>query len=171
MGKLKELIERKRKSIFILIKAGVSSQISAWTDFIMSFVSFAWVGLDAKYAAAVGAIAGGVVNCCINYKWTFQAKDCSYRSVAVKYLLVWLGSFFFNVYGTEWFTNILMSLTWLDEVGMSEDVRFTLARLGVSLVVSLFWNLLLQRYFVFRNVGVMDKAMCLMYRLRGNRKG
>ena len=170
MGKLKRLIDKKRKSIFILIKAGVSSQISAWTDFIMSFVSFAWIGLDAKYAAAVGAIAGGVVNCCINYKWTFQAQDCSYRSVAVKYLFVWLGSFFFNVYGTEWVTNMLVASTWLDELGMSEDVRFTLARLGVSLVVSLFWNLLLQRYFVFRNVGLKNKVVCASARLKRRNK-
>ncbi len=170
MSKIKDIINKKRKSIFVLIKAGVSSQISAWTDFIMSFVSFVWIGLDAKYAAAVGAIAGGVVNCCINYKWTFHAEDCSYRSVAVKYLLVWLGSFFFNVYGTEWVTNMLMASAWLDELGMSEDVRFTIARLGVSLVVSLFWNLLLQRYFVFRNVGFMNKLICATGRWRKRKR-
>lgn len=166
MGKLKKLINKKRKSVFILIKAGVSSQISAWTDFIMSFVSFAWIGFDAKYAAAVGAIAGGVVNCCINYKWTFHAEDCSYRSVAVKYLLVWLGSFFFNAYGTDWVNDMLMYSAWLDTFNASEDARFAIARVGVSLVVSLFWNLLLQRYFVFRNVGLKDKARNVADRLK-----
>lgn len=170
MEGVKSLINRKRKSIFILIKASVSSQISAWTDFLMSLISFAWIGLDAKYAAAVGAIAGGVVNCCINYKWTFKAEDCSYRSVAVKYLMVWLGSFFFNVYGTEWLTDLLVASAWLDELGMSEDVRFTIARLGVSLVVSLFWNLLLQRYFVFRNVKLKDKMICVTARLKKKHK-
>lgn len=166
----KGIFRKKRKSIFILIKAGVSSQISAWADFIMSFVSFAWIGLDAKYAAALGAIAGGVVNCCINYKWTFRANDCSYRSVAVKYLLVWLGSFFFNAYGTDWVNDMLTASTWLNDLGVPENGRFTIARLGVSAVVSLFWNLLLQRYFVFRNVGLMDKMKCVAARLRKSQK-
>ena len=149
-----DTIKKKGKGIFLFIKASVSSQIASWTDFLLSFVFFTWVGFEAKYATAVGAIAGGVVNCCINYKWTFRPEDCSYRSVAVKYLLVWLGSFFFNVYGTEWVTNLLVSSTWLDEWGVAEELRFTVARLGVSLAVSIFWNFMLQRYFVFRNVNL-----------------
>ncbi len=148
---------RKGKGIFLFIKASVSSQIASWTDFMLSFVFFTWVGFEAKYATAVGAIAGGVVNCCINYKWTFRPDDCSYRSVAFKYLLVWLGSFFFNVYGTEWVTNLLTNWSLLDDFGIPTEARFTVARLGVSLAVSILWNFMLQRYFVFNNVHLKDK--------------
>ncbi len=158
MEESKKKIKKKGRGLFLFIKASVSSQIASWTDFLLSFVFFTWVGFEAKYATAVGAIAGGVVNCCINYKWTFRPEDCSYRSVALKYLLVWLGSFFLNVYGTEFVTNLLRASTLLDQFNVVEEVRFTIARLGVSLVVSILWNFMLQRYFVFSNVRIKDKV-------------
>lgn len=135
-----------------LLKAMLTSQLSAWVDFGMSFATFAWCGFSASYAAAAGAISGGVVNCALNYKWTFRASNCPVVNVMIKYAMVWLGSLLLNTYGTEWLNTLFTDNSLLDSWGVARNLRFTVARLTVSLIVSLFWNLLLQKTFVYRNV-------------------
>ena len=73
-------------------------------------------------------------------------------NVAVKYALVWIGSLLLNTYGTELLNNMFQSSTVLDSWGVARNLRFTVARLSVSLLASVFWNLLLQKVFVYRNV-------------------
>lgn len=129
-----------------------TSQASAWVDFVTSFVFFAWIGFSGGNAAAAGAIAGGIANCTLNYRWTFRGSHCPVANVVVKYVMVWIGSFLFNAYGTEFLTEICLESSLLDSWGISRNLRFTVARLTVSLIVSVFWNLLLQRKFVYRYV-------------------
>lgn len=131
----------------------LTSQLSAWVDFGMSFATFAWMGFNAMYAAAAGAISGGIVNCALNYKWTFRASNCPVVNVMIKYAMIWTGSLLLNTYGTEWLNQAFDQSTVLDAWGVVRNLRFTVARLTVSLFVSLFWNLLFQRIFVYRNVG------------------
>lgn len=130
----------------------LTSQLSAWVDFGVSFATFAWLYFPASYAAAAGAISGGVVNCALNYKWTFRASNCPVVNVMIKYAMVWVGSLLLNTYGTEWLNTLFTDNTLLDSWGVARNLRFTVARLTVSLLVSLFWNLLLQKIFVYRNV-------------------
>ena len=68
------------------------------------FVFYAWVFLPlgsdpmrSFLATAIGLVVGGVVNCCINYKFTFRAEHCAVKAVAIKYLLIWGGSFILNL--------------------------------------------------------------------------
>ncbi len=152
--KKKETGGKKGREFFMFLKASASSQIASWTDMGLSFVLFSVVGLNAFCSKAIGAATGGIVNCSINYKWTFQPKDCSKRSVAIKYALVWTGSLLLNSSGTAFFTGLFENSTLLDAWGVSTDLRFMVAQLGVSLIVSICWNFLLQRYFVFRNVPI-----------------
>ena len=142
---------------FTFIRSSISSQIASWIDMGTSFVFYAWVlvALDPFYrsnlSVAIGAIIGGIVNCCINYRFTFHAKGQSVRSVAVKYAMVWIGSLLLNMYGTTGLGALLTSWKWLTEsAGFTADGIFATARLTTSLVVSLAWNFLLQRSFVYR---------------------
>ncbi|MDE6555928.1 MAG: GtrA family protein, partial [Duncaniella sp.] len=129
------------------------SQISAYTDFGISFAAFAWLHTGATLSAALGAVGGGITNCALNYKWTFHSADCPVSHVAVKYGLVWIGSLLLNSYGTDLFYRLMQDSILLDHWHVVKNLRFTMARLGVSLSVSVFWNLLLQKLFVYRNVG------------------
>ena len=43
-------------------------------------------------------------------------------------------------------------MTWLGHIGIRPDGVFAFSRLSVSLVVSLAWNFLMQKYFVYRSV-------------------
>ena len=145
------LISYIKKQTWVL-KAMATSQASAWVDFVTSFVVFAWIGLSGGDAAAAGAIAGGIVNCTLNYKWTFRGSQCPVANVVIKYFMVWVGSLLLNAYGTEFLTELCLDSELLGLWGISRNLRFTIARLTVSAAVSIFWNLLLQRTFVYRFV-------------------
>ena len=144
------------KGIFTFLRSSVSSQIASWTDLGVCFVFYAWVfigmgkdPLRSFLATAIGLVIGGVVNCCINYKFTFRAENCSVKAVAIKYLLIWGGSFVLNLAGTTAFNHMLQHWEWLHNIGFRPDGIFAFARLSVSLVVSLAWNFLLQKNFVY----------------------
>lgn len=157
-------VKKKGRGIFLFLKASVSSQIASWVDMGLSFVLFSVVNLtmyDGFFAKAIGAATGGVINCCINYKWTFRPEGCSKRTVAVKYAMVWIGSLLLNSFGTAFVTGFVSEIPVLTEWGISKDTVFFVAQLAVSLVVSICWNFMLQRYFVFNNVdikGIVEKV-------------
>ena len=73
-------------------------------------------------------------------------------NVVIKYMMVWIGSLLLNAYGTEYLTELCLASEMLDSWGISRNLRFTIARLTVSFLVSVFWNLLLQRTFVYRSI-------------------
>lgn len=144
------------KGIFTFLRSSVSSQIASWIDMGTCFVFFAWVftplGTSAwrsLLATGIGLVVGGVVNCIVNYRFTFQARGCSKRAVGVKYFLVWAGSFVLNMAGTTVITHVLQSWHWLVEIGFRPDGIFAFSRLAVSLAVSLAWNFMLHKNFVY----------------------
>ena len=162
LGSLREKVKKSEVAdklinsnglVFTFLRSAVSSQAASWIDMGMSFVLFAWVGLGAFLSTAIGAFLGGVVNCVINYKFTFHAEGTPWRAVVVKYALVWTGSLLLNAYGTELLYGLLNHMTWLKEIGFRPNGYFAAARLLVSLLVSWFWNFLLQRNFVYRPSG------------------
>ena len=148
--------------IFTFLRASVSSQIASWTDMGVCFVFYSWIlvamgvtPLRSFLATSIGLVAGGVVNCCINYKFTFRAENCSVKAVALKYLLIWIGNFILNVGGTTLLTHLLNQIQWQDMhlpfgIVIKPDGVFIAARLVVSLIVSLAWNYLMQKNFVYR---------------------
>lgn len=149
----KNIIRKFLKSdniFFTFLRSSVSSQISSWTDMAVSFALFAWVNLLPWLATACGAIAGGIVNCVVGYKFTYHADDVSKRAVMVKFILVWVGSLVLNTWGTDACYYLLQKWHWLESIGFKPDGYFAAARLAVSLAVSLAWNFVLQRNFVFR---------------------
>ncbi|MCM1076863.1 MAG: GtrA family protein [Bacteroides sp.] len=142
--------------ISTFLRSSVSSQVASWVDLGMSmlFFSVIFVSLDPFYrsnlSVAVGAIAGGIVNCCINYRFTFHAVGQSVKAVSVKYFLVWTGSLLLNMYGTTGLAELISRWQWLKDLGFTSDAIFGAARLAASLAVSWGWNFVLQRYFVYR---------------------
>ncbi len=158
MGKYSELKDKMLHGggWFTLFRSTISSQISSWTDFIVSLIchAFIFAALEPLYrsnlSVAFGAIIGGIVNCSINYRFTFRAKGQSVRAVIVKFILIWAGSLLLNMYGTTGLGMLMSKWNWLIEIGFKPDGIFAAARLIASFFVSIFWNFLLQRSFVYR---------------------
>ncbi|MDE6041741.1 MAG: GtrA family protein [Muribaculaceae bacterium] len=142
--------------VFTFLRSIVSSQAASWSDMLVrvALFSLVFVGLEPFYrsnlSVACGAIVGGIVNCAINYHFTFRAQGQSIRAVIVKYILVWTGSLLLNMYGTTFAAMGLSHWDFLLKLGFTADGIFAVSTLLVSLLVSWFWNFALQRYFVYR---------------------
>lgn len=133
------------------LRSIVASQTASWVDMGLGFALFAWLDLMPWLSTAIGAFAGGVINCIINYRFTFHTSNLSWKSVIVKYAMVWLGSVTLNSVGTEALYYLLQRWDWLETIGFRPDGYFAAARLIVSGIVSVFWNFLLQKSFVYRH--------------------
>lgn len=138
------------KWFYALMRAGLVSQTASWIDLFTGFALFAWLGLGAGISAAIGAVVGGIINCYANFHFTFHVHNYSWKPIIVKYVMVWFGSVIFNSFGTEGLYHLLQKWHWLETIGFKPDGYYTAARLAVSGVVSIFWNLLLQARFVYR---------------------
>lgn len=142
--------------IFTFLRMSLSSQLASYADIGTRFVaySFLLMALPEFYrsnlSVALGAIVGGIINCCLNYKYTFHASGQSVRAVGLKYFLVWVGSLLLNMYGTTFLYMLLSKWGWLYSLGFTDKGVFFGSTLLVSLVVSLGWNFVLQRGFVYK---------------------
>lgn len=163
--KLKHRFIKSDLLIFTFIRSIVSSQAASWADMAIGFVLFSVVGLSTFISTAIGAISGGILNCLINYKFTFHAKNCSWRAVSVKYTFVWIGSVLLNSLGTDFLYQVLKMWNWLEQIGFTNDGFYAVARLSTSLFVSLAWNFVLQRNFVYRNTHFDKYAIKATYAL------
>lgn len=136
--------------VFTFIRSAAMAQAASWIDLGTGFILFAFAHFTPWISTAIGAFAGGVINCILNYKFTFHAKNCPWKAVLVKYAIVWVGSLLLNSFGTQFLYYGLIHWPWLKDIGFKPDGYFAAARLIVSGIVSLGWNFLLQNSFVYR---------------------
>ena len=146
---------KRRHSLFMFLRAQLSAQFATLTDFILTYVCFEWLGIYYVLATSIGAITGGITNCVINYKWAFATKDCQFKWVFFKYVLVWIGSFILNVGGVFLLVELLKHHTYLWE--RASSFYLIIAKIIVSVIVSVGWNYVLHRYFVFQDAQVLDR--------------
>lgn len=148
--KLGDKLLNSNSLVFTFMRSVCASQAASWVDLGTGFVLFSFAHFLPWVSTAIGAVAGGIINCIINYKFTFHAQDCPWKAVMVKYALVWLGSILLNSWGTQFVYYLLEHWTWLETIGFRPDGYYAAARLVVSLIVSWAWNFVLQRNFVYR---------------------
>ncbi len=154
------------KIFYTFLRSGFSSQSSGILDMLTGFALFALLDLPVWFSTAIGAIAGGVLNCILNYRFTFRASNCPWKAVIVKYVMVWCGSMLLNSGGTEALYFVLSRWHWLDTIGFKPDGYYAASRLTVSILVSWFWNFVMQRYFVYRPTRFDPTAIKIMNCLR-----
>lgn len=155
--------------VFTFIRSAGAAQFASWIDLGTAFVLFAFAHFAPWASTAIGAFAGGVINCILNYRFTFHANACSWKAVVVKYAIVWVGSLLLNSFGTELLYYGLMHWPWLESLGFKPDGYFAAARLAVSGIVSLGWNFILQRNFVYRNTKFDLKAITFVDFISGKK--
>lgn len=126
-----------------LIRAQLSSATATAIDYIATATLFQFCHLDYIWSTLAGAVSGGLTNCFVNYKWTFSGSSRSKRGIILRYLVVWIGSIVLNTLGVSVVAPLLASST----VGLTSLMS---AKIIVSLFVGLFWNFLLQKYWVYK---------------------
>lgn len=152
LRKAKKQILHSDGLFYTLLRSSVSSQVCGWIDTLTAFFAFSLLHLTPFLSTAIGAFIGGVLNCAINYRFTFHAYSVNWRIALFKFSLVWAGSLLLNSYGTQVVYYLVKDNLWLQEnvFMISNNGTFLASRLFVALMVSLFWNFLLQRHFVFK---------------------
>jgi CDP-diacylglycerol--glycerol-3-phosphate 3-phosphatidyltransferase len=93
-------------------------------------------GVDPVLATAVGALAGAVTNFALARRWIFRDHQGSAASQALRYALVSGASLGLNTLGEY-------------AVATRLGAHYLVARVAVSLAVSLLWNFPMHRRFVF----------------------
>ena len=142
----------EKGGIFTFIRAQFSSQISSLADYAVSLTLVNVFGLYFGYATLCGNVSGGIVNCIVNYKWTFKAQGTKVKYVAIKYLMVWLVNLFLNTQGTILATTLVTG--WLTPEDMPTILAnniFLIPKIIVSLLVGFLWNYNMQRLFVYKD--------------------
>ena len=162
IAKVKDKILHSDGFFFTLLRSSVSSQLCGWIDTLTAFLVFSLAHLTPFLSTAIGAFVGGVFNCIINYRFTFHAYGVQWRVALFKFLFVWAGSLLLNSFGTQIVYSWVHDWHWLEHnPWISKDGIFLAVRLSVALSISLGWNFLLQRNFVFKETR-LDKYISRM---------
>lgn len=143
----------EKGGIFTFIRAQFSSQIASITDFFITIVLSQLFNIYYVYATFTGSLCGGIINCIVNYQWTFKAQGIKKRYILIKYVMVWIFSIWLNTSGTYFMTELLRKITWLtNTLGDNFDDIFIISKIIVSLLVGWIWNYNMQRLFVYKDV-------------------
>ena len=148
----------EKGGIFMFIRAQFSSQIASAVDFLITILLVKLFHIYYVYATFTGSVCGGIVNCIINYKWTFKTKDCKKQYVILKSLFVWVGSILFNTWGIYIMTEAIRRNPWVQEtLNPYIDDLFVFSKIVVSLFVGFTWNYNMQRVFVYKNCRIRGR--------------
>lgn len=136
MGKIK-------KELYTFGKAECTASAASVVDFGLAFllsdVLMVWYAL----ANAIGVVAGGVTNCCLNYRYVFQHGQRKKRSIAWRYFVVWGVSWALNTFGT-------FALTEFIRHSMHENLHYFIPKCVVAFLVAVLFNYPAQHHFVFK---------------------
>lgn len=142
----------EKGGIFTFLRAQLSSQLASITDFGVTIILAKVADMYYVYSTFTGSVCGGIVNCIINYRWTFKAQGQNKKHIAIKYVMVWVCSILLNTSGTYALTELLGKIVWLRELlGTMFDDIFIVSKVIVSLLVGWIWNFNMQRLFVYKD--------------------
>ena len=137
---------------FMFLRAQLSSQLSSITDFLITIILVNLFQVFYVYATFIGSVCGGATNCVVNYRWTFKAMDVKKRYVALRYLIVWGGSIYFNTSGIFLMTEMIRKIPWVvDFSNLFFENIFIIPKIIVSLFIGFIWNYNMHRFFVYKN--------------------
>lgn len=141
-----------------LIKALLSAQFATLVDFLLTMILTSILGVYYVLASFMGSVTGGIVNCCVNYRWVFPESGVRKRYIALKYLLVWFTSIVLNTAGTYVCTEWLRDQSLMQSL-MGEYISqvYIAGKVIVAVLVAVCWNYTMQRYFVFSDLKLIGK--------------
>ena len=119
------------------LKAQLSAFVGGLTDFGIYSFCFKVLSFSAPLSNAISGSLGAVVNFVINRYWSFDSKDQPLGSQLWKFVLVVIGSILLKSGGIY-----LLVDKW--------GFHFMLGKVIIELIVSLGFNFVLQKYWVFK---------------------
>ncbi|MDD4829845.1 hypothetical protein SDC9_93031 [bioreactor metagenome] len=138
---MKKLITIFKKGILTFSKAQVSASIGGGVDYLTMIFFTELFNIHYTISIAIGGIVGAVVNFSLNKYWTFHSKSQTYRNTTstqlLKFAIMVVNSIVLKSSGTYFLTTIF-------------KIDYKITRLVVDLIVSIFVNYNLQKFWVFK---------------------
>ncbi|MNL05136.1 GtrA-like protein [compost metagenome] len=134
----------KKKSVFVFAKAQMSAFTGGLLDYSVMIFCTELLHIHYTISIAIGGIIGAILNFSVNRYWTFKDNKAYHSPVGTqlaKFIFVVAGSIALKSSGTYLFTN------WL-------KLDYKITRIMVDIIVSLGFNYVLQKYWVFRKPAV-----------------
>lgn len=131
-----------RHELWTFSKAEMTASVASVVDFGLAFLLSDAIGVYYGLANAIGVTAGGITNCCLNYRYVFQDNHRKKKSVAWRYFIVWGISWLFNAGGTVALTESIRSV-------YHESIHYMIPKCIVAFLVAVLINYPGQRKFVF----------------------
>ncbi|MCE5346058.1 MAG: GtrA family protein [Bacteroidales bacterium] len=129
--------------LFIFAKAQVSSFIGGIVDYLIMILLTEFLDVPYTISIVIGGIVGAVVNFSLNKSWTFHSRKLPYKFPVWKqfsrFVLMVLNSIVLKTSGTYFITSFM-------------KIDYKLSRIITDLFVSIVFNFMLQRHWIFRKV-------------------
>ena len=122
--------------MWTFIKAQAASLTASLVDLVVTILLVRVLGLWYVTGSVYGIICGGITYFAICRNWVFEATQRKMSLQVFKYILVWNGNLLLNAAGLFLVTNYL-------------GINYIISKIIVSVLVGVFYNYLLQKYFVF----------------------
>ena len=123
------------------VKSFYRSQMSSFAattaDFGVYLLLFKVFHMYYGLASGIGAVAGAVISFFLGRHWAFKKKDGNLSVQALKYILTSGISVVLNTVGMIWMT---------EQFTISPDI----SKIVVAILIGVFFNFLMFRYFVYR---------------------
>ncbi|MDR2041736.1 MAG: GtrA family protein [Tannerella sp.] len=111
-------------------------------DYCIMILLTEYVKIYYIISIAIACILGAIMNFSVNKIWTFYSKNSSYKFSLFqqlwRFLFVVINSIGLKMLGTYLLTDYV-------------HIDYKISRIITDIVVSVFYNYMLQRYWVFRN--------------------
>jgi len=129
--------ESNSTKVLQFLKAQLSAFVGGLFDFGIYTLCYKVFGISAPFSNVVSGSLGAVVNFTINRYWSFNSADQPIGSQLWKFVIVVIGSITLKSSGIYVLVDLL-------------DVNFLISKGIVELIVSLCFNYVLQKYWVFK---------------------
>ncbi|MCY4778017.1 GtrA family protein [Sphingobacterium sp. UT-1RO-CII-1] len=131
-------MKEDKKSFFLSFgKAQVSAFIGGMSDFAIYTLCLQWLGLPAHISNIISGSLGAVVNFTINRYWAFDSATTPVGQQLWKFVIVVSGSIGLKSLGIYLLIDFL-------------ELNPFYAKIIVEILVSLGFNFVLQKYWVFK---------------------
>lgn len=124
-------------SIQTFFKAQTTAVIATTVDFLVYIALVELLSVWYVFSAALGALSGAVCGFLLGRHWCFNAQDGHLSTQGVRYILVSGMSLVLNTSGVYLFTDIF-------------GMHYIMSKVFIAVIVAVFFNFPLHRYYVFK---------------------
>jgi putative flippase GtrA len=148
----KKRMSRNRRDILRKLETFARAQFSAFVcgmcDYVIMILLTEFTKIHYTISIAIACTIGAIMNFSVNKYWTFYSHKSSYKfslsQQLWRFLFVVVSSIGLKILGTYLLTAYV-------------HIDYKISRLITDMIVSIFYNYMLQRYWVFK--GEMPKVL------------